>query len=57
MCEEGGDGSLADSSTLGLQVTEAHIEEGEVEGCVGVHHLVEELYGHGDQLGQGITVS
>lgn len=46
MCEERCYGALsADGSSPGLQVTEANIDEGEVEGGVAVHHLLEELHG------------
>lgn len=56
--EEGGYGALAAGrSRPGLQVSEANVYEREVEGCVAVHHLVEELHGHADQLDHGITAA
>lgn len=55
MCEEGGYGALsACNSSPGLQISEAHVNEGEVEGCALLYHLVEELHCHRDQMDHGV---
>lgn len=54
-CEEGANGALyVGCSSSGLQITEAHINEGEVEGFALVHHLVEEFHSHRDQMEHSI---
>lgn len=47
----------AGSSSPGLKVTEANVNEGEVEGSAAVHHLVEELHGQLDQLDHSIITA
>lgn len=55
MSEERCDGALsAGGSSPRLQVTEANINEGEVEGCTAVHHLVEEFHCQCGQLNHSI---
>lgn len=56
--EERRDGSLcAAGGCLALEVTEADVNEGEVEGHVGDHHLVEELHGQRDQLRHSLVTA
>lgn len=55
MCEERCYGALcAGDSCSGLQVTEANVDEGEMEGSAAVHHFVEEFHGQRDQLDHSI---
>lgn len=55
MCEERCYGALcAGGSCSGLQVTEANVNEGEMEGSAAVHHSVEEFHGQRDQLDHSI---
>lgn len=58
MCEKRFNGALsADGSSFALQVTEANVNEGEVEGGASVHHLVEELHSQRDQLDHSIITA
>ncbi len=57
MCEERRYGSFSTGSSPGLQVTEANVNEGEVEGSAAVHHLVEELHGQRDELDHSIIAA
>lgn len=58
MCEERCYGALsADGGSSGLQVTEANVNEGEVECGAAVHHLVEELHGQRDQLDHSVITA
>ncbi len=58
MCEERCYGALsAGGSSPGLQVTEANVNEREVEGGAAVHHLVEELHGQRDQLDHSVITA
>lgn len=43
-----------DSSSSGLQVAKANVNESEVESGATVNHLVEELHGQRDQLDHSI---
>lgn len=47
----------AGGSYSGLQVTEANVDEGEMEGSAAVNHLVEEFHGQRDQLDYSIVTA
>lgn len=58
MREERSYGALStDSSSSGLQIAEANINESEVESSTAVNQLVEELHGQWNQLGHGIITA
>lgn len=58
LCEERCYGTLSvGGSPLGLQVTEANVDEGKVESGSAVHHLVKELHGQRDQLDHSIITA
>lgn len=55
MCKKRCNGALSTGgSSPRLKVTEANINEGEVEGCAAVHHLVEEFHCQCGQLNHSI---